>query len=179
MYADAVLPVNLPQSPFPVQNIVTVQPWYANQLTHHSYEIHSSVFLYKAHASGAIPESRYGHTISLIQRFITLLQTIAINENHVASRYARLLHHLWFQLPPSPPEEARPDKCGMRPEPDNPFGTVDAPIVDASYGASLLEDIGLGPDALEGAEWMDGFFAMPPAFPYDLSMFLKQAEGPN
>ncbi len=135
--------------------------------------------MYKAHASGAIPESRYGHTISLIQRFITLLQTIAINENHVASRYARLLHHLWFQLPPSPPEEARPDKCGMRPEPDNPFGTVDAPIVDASYGASLLEDIGLGPDALEGAEWMDGFFAMPPAFPYDLSMFLKQAEGPN
>lgn len=146
-----------------------IQYWY-NGPTQYSYEIHSAVFLYKAHASGAIPQSRYEHTISLIQSFITVLQTAAINENHIASRYARLLHDLWFHHPHSPPEDQIPDSSGIRSNADTPFGAIDGPIVDASHGASLLEDIGVGSDALEGAEWMDGLFSMPPAFPYDLSM---------
>lgn len=164
------------ESQDPVLNIVIFQPDY--QFTdQHRYEIHSSVFLYKTHASGAIPQSRYGHTISLIQRFITLLQTIAINETHVASRYARLLHHLWFQRPHSLPEDPIPDKSGTRPDEDDAFGAVGGPIGDGIYGESLFDDVALGLDALEGVEGMDGLFAMPSAFPYDLSMFLRQADG--
>lgn len=172
MYADAVLPVNHP-SPC----IVICPALYTIPLTQHRYEIHSSVFLYKAHASGAIPQSRYGYTISLIQRFITLLQTIAINETHVASRYARLLHHLWFQRPHSPPEDPVPDRSGIRPDEDAAFGAVGGSIGDGIYGESLFDDVALGLDALEGVDGMDGLFAMPSAFPYDLSMFLRQAEG--
>lgn len=143
----------------------------------HSYEIHSSVFLYKAHASGAISPSRYTHTTTLIQRFITLLQTIAIDEQHIASRYARLLHQLWFQRPHSATGPSASEKSGVGLEARDALGTVGGFGADGSYGASVVDEVGLGLEAFEGMEGMDGFFAMPPVFPYDLSMFFRQVEG--
>lgn len=146
------------------------------KLAQNSYEIHSSVFLYKAHASGAIPQSRYAHTISLIQRFIAILQTIAINEQHITSRYARLLHQLWFQRPHSGLEHAVLDKTGNRQDADEAFAADDGSLLDPGYGTSLFDDVGFGMDTLDGMEAVDGFFAMPPAFSYDLSMFLRPME---
>ncbi|KAJ5370536.1 uncharacterized protein N7496_006628 [Penicillium cataractarum] len=140
------------------------------------YEIHSSVFLYKAHSTGAIAPSRYTQTTTLIQRFITLLQTIAIDDQHIASRYARLLHQLWFQRPraDTATEHAAADKPGLGVEARDALGVGGGGVgldVGSGFGGgslSLFEDAGIGLESFEG-EGMEGFFVMPPVFPYDLS----------
>lgn len=47
------------------------------------YEIHSSVFLFKAHVSGAIPPDRYNQTTTLITRFSTHLKSVTPDETHI------------------------------------------------------------------------------------------------
>ncbi|KAF5572837.1 hypothetical protein FPCIR_14170 [Fusarium pseudocircinatum] len=61
------------------------------------YEVHSAVFLYKAHACGAISSGKHAHVACLMGRFISALKAAAIDENHIAASYARLLERLWFR----------------------------------------------------------------------------------
>ncbi|KAK1635681.1 hypothetical protein BDP81DRAFT_490573, partial [Colletotrichum phormii] len=60
------------------------------------YEIHSAVFLYKAHAAGAISFGKHAQTANLMRRFVGVLETAATNTDHIASKYAKLLNGLWF-----------------------------------------------------------------------------------
>ncbi|KAJ5098770.1 hypothetical protein N7532_005771 [Penicillium argentinense] len=165
------------------------------------YEIHSSVFLYKVHASGAIPTGRYPQTTSLIARFITHLTTISSDEKHLSTRYARLLHRLWFR-PEQPAPECSNDASGSGLGAADPsyhthaslasyqhpgstlasihLSLIHGPTVPAGSndgGAGILDELSLEP--FDCMETMDGFFAMPPVFPYDLSVFFngKMSEG--
>ncbi|KAI1288981.1 hypothetical protein F5Y03DRAFT_388940 [Xylaria venustula] len=61
------------------------------------YTIHSAVFLFKAHTSGAISPTNASQTITLARRFISTLVTAASDSSHIAARYARLLQRLQFQ----------------------------------------------------------------------------------
>ncbi|KAJ5713940.1 uncharacterized protein N7483_011121 [Penicillium malachiteum] len=73
------------------------------------YEIHSSVFLFKSHLSGAVSPARYQETKKLMRRFINVLAQVSANENHahIASRYAKLLQRLWFHREEQSPDNAR------------------------------------------------------------------------
>ncbi|CAM1510831.1 Fc.00g083440.m01.CDS01 [Cosmosporella sp. VM-42] len=137
------------------------------------YEIHSSVFLYKTHASVAISAGKHVQTASLMQRFISVLKTAAVDENHIASRYAKLLDRLWFH---------RTDVALV--------GNTDAEISNLEYrnlgmmdtictlgseitGAqmSLFDDIGL--QSFDCTDTMDGLFTIPPVFPWDQYSFVN------
>ncbi len=71
-------------------------------------------------------------TTTLITHFLTLPQTIAI-----ASRYTRLLHQLWFQLPHSATEPCASDKAGIR---------LDSARrgLEGGLSSSVFDDCGLG-----------------------------------
>ncbi|KAJ5995341.1 hypothetical protein N7481_002318 [Penicillium waksmanii] len=156
------------------------------------YEIHSSVFLFKAHASGAIPQARYAETKSLITRFITHLQSVTPDETHISTRHARLLQRLWFQSVPE--NNAQDDEPGSLTQNSIAGGAVDGgeaggggilPFPNLNPGSqgpdfstgvgginlNMLDEIGL--ETFDYVDAVDGFLAMPPVFPYDLSMFFN------
>lgn len=163
----------------------------------HSYEIHSSVFLFKAHASGAIPPTRYAETTALITRFLAHLNTVTPDETHISTRYARLLQKLWFRQDQSAPEahisDAQVDPSLSQTHSDGQFSYANNDSSDPSLNvnasggsglvggmnlntaSSMLDDISLGSfDYMDtNASAVDWFLAMPPVFPYDLSMFFN------
>ncbi|KAI0975485.1 hypothetical protein F4678DRAFT_470060 [Xylaria arbuscula] len=61
------------------------------------YTIHSAVFLFKAHALGAISPMTASQIVILVRRFISTPTTAANDSSHIAARYARLLQRLQFQ----------------------------------------------------------------------------------
>ncbi|KAH6981369.1 hypothetical protein BKA56DRAFT_587154 [Ilyonectria sp. MPI-CAGE-AT-0026] len=139
------------------------------------YEIHSSVFLYKAHASGAISSGQYAQTASLMQRFTSALKLAAVDENHVASRYAKLLDRLWFRRPETTLAAAgRPENMNL--EITNPGMSDSLPMLGLDINRTQLtvfDDIGLQP--FDCTDTMDGLFAIPPVFPWDQCGFLNTA----
>ena len=140
-----------------------------------SYEIHSSVFLFKAHASGAISSGRYAQTISLVRSFITFLSAAAVDENHTASKYAKLLERLWFHRPDTAllgVENMENVNLDQR----NPGHIDPSSMLGLDLDGSQIpffEDIGL--PSFDCADTMDGLFAMPPVFGWDQSNFLDGA----
>lgn len=106
-----------------------------------------------------------------MERFLSRLHTITTDENHLASRYARLLHGLWFQRA----ENSAAENSDPKPGASNSNDVV-APL-NLDFGAagqgqeSVFDEMGL--DAFNEIDSLDGFLAMPPVFPYDLSMFFQ------
>ncbi|KAL2670768.1 hypothetical protein Neosp_014570 [[Neocosmospora] mangrovei] len=136
------------------------------------YEIHSSVFLYKAHACGAISSGKHVHTASLMERFISVLKTAAVDENHIAARYARLLDRLWFRRAHRLTNVD--DSQSSNPELRNPGAVVDtlSTLADLNGGQMpLFDDLGLQP--FDCTDTMDGLFAMPSVVSWDASSFLN------
>lgn len=105
----------------------------------------------------------------MIQRFIRLLTEIAVDENHIASRYAKLLQGLWFHRSSSATENCNVDGVNADFAADPALGP---PLfgADASQGP-VFDDVGL--ELFDGVDTIDGFFAVPPVFPYDLSVFFN------
>lgn len=133
------------------------------------YEIHSAVFLFKAHASGAISSEKHVQTVALMRRFINVLDTAATGADHIAAKYAKLLNGLWFHTTRqrNPTDIARSDDGIQDMNPPQPFsdGTEDA---DPSR-LSSFDEIGLQP--LDWIESVEGLFSMPVAFPWDPPIF--------
>jgi hypothetical protein len=61
------------------------------------YEIYSAVFLFKAHAFGAISNESHRHSTALVRTFIFRLKAAATGEQHIAYRYSKLLSSQWFK----------------------------------------------------------------------------------
>ncbi|KAH7246865.1 hypothetical protein NW759_009297 [Fusarium solani] len=136
------------------------------------YEIHSSVFLYKAHACGAISSGKHVHTASLMERFISVLKTAAVDESHIAARYARLLDRLWFRR--AHRLASVDDSQSSNPELRNPGVVVDtlSTLADLNGGQMpFFDDLGLQP--FDCTDTMDGLFAMPSVVSWDPSSFLN------
>jgi len=154
------------------------------------YEIHSSVFLFKAHSSGAIPSVRYPQTTALITRFLSHLQSITPDESHISTRYSWLLQRLWFRSEQSAPEFSEAinvlpnasQNSGLCPEtgvseklPGGNFNVnpgINTWSVFGVGGGNLLD---FSIDSLDDLT-LDGFLAIPPVFPYDLSAFLMGSD---
>ncbi|KAE8406241.1 hypothetical protein BDV37DRAFT_292457 [Aspergillus pseudonomiae] len=61
------------------------------------YEIHASVFLFKALTVGALNSEEHQTCTTLVRQFISMLKSAATSPSHIASRYGKLLTSLWFQ----------------------------------------------------------------------------------
>ncbi|EIT77320.1 hypothetical protein AO1008_08873 [Aspergillus oryzae 100-8] len=61
------------------------------------YEIHASVFLFKALTVGALSSEEQQTCTTLVRQFISMLKSAATSPSHIASRYSKLLTSLWFQ----------------------------------------------------------------------------------
>ncbi|KAB8278127.1 hypothetical protein BDV30DRAFT_223099 [Aspergillus minisclerotigenes] len=61
------------------------------------YEIHASVFLFKALTVGALSSEEQQTCTTLVRQFISMLKNAATSPSHIASRYSKLLTSLWFQ----------------------------------------------------------------------------------
>ncbi|KAF6833231.1 hypothetical protein CMUS01_06637 [Colletotrichum musicola] len=133
------------------------------------YEIHSAVFLFKAHASGAISSEKHAQTAALMRRFINVLDTAATGADHIAAKYAKLLNGLWFHTTRqrNPNNIARSNEGIQEAHPPQAFpdGSEDA---DPSRLPSF-DEIGLQP--LDWMESVEGLFSMPAAFPWDPPIF--------
>ncbi|KAL0940076.1 uncharacterized protein CTRU02_206686 [Colletotrichum truncatum] len=136
------------------------------------YEIHSAVFLYKAHAAGAISSGKHAQTATLMRRFISVLEAAATDIDHIAAKYSKLLNGLWFHRT-EPGANKRNSNDGTHPdelqEANNlhPFSDG-ANEPDPSHLPSF-DEIGLQP--LDWIESVEGLFSMPAAFPWDQPIF--------
>lgn len=133
------------------------------------YEIHSAVFLYKAHALGAISSGKYSETSSLITQFVETLKRAATNEGHIAYRYAMLIERLWFR---------RPAHAAVAENESSEFGHdmgqfgMGDPLSMLPNGLGdmhtpSLEEMGFG--NFEGMDTIEGLFSMSGVFPWDTS----------
>ncbi|KAL3295560.1 transcriptional activator [Colletotrichum asianum] len=135
------------------------------------YEIHSSVFLYKAHASGAVSSGKHAQTANLMRRFIGVLEIAATDADHIAAKYAKLLNGLWFHRSDSSADATRKRNSGSNIHSDefqevNAVQTYSNEVDDAdSNHLPSFDEIGLQP--LDWIESVEGLFSMPAAFPWD------------
>ncbi|KAK1487239.1 hypothetical protein CCUS01_03583 [Colletotrichum cuscutae] len=140
------------------------------------YEIHAAVFLYKAHAAGAISSGKHAQTASLMRRFVGVLETAATDTDHIASKYAKLLNGLWFHKGGARGDATRSRGSEERVQSDevddvNAFNRVDdydENDDDTSHLPSF-DEIGLQP--LDWIESVEGLFSMPAPFPWDQSIY--------
>ncbi|KIL88547.1 hypothetical protein FAVG1_07792 [Fusarium avenaceum] len=136
------------------------------------YEIHSSVFLYKAHACGAISSGNHTHITSLMERFISVLKAAAVDDNHIAAAYAKLLDRLWFRrthgLSMSNDITNNNTELGLGDQEvtDSP-STL--PIDTNMSQMSFFDDFGFQP--LEYTDVMDGLFSIPFVTSWDPTTF--------
>ncbi|KAE9582201.1 hypothetical protein CGMCC3_g1853 [Colletotrichum fructicola] len=139
------------------------------------YEIHSSVFLYKAHASGAVSSGKHAQTANLMRRFIGVLEIAATDADHIAAKYAKLLNGLWFHRSDSSADATRKRNSGSNAHSDelqevNAVPTYSNEVGDAdSNHLPSFDEIGLQP--LDWIESVEGLFSMPAAFPWDQPIF--------
>lgn len=134
------------------------------------YEIHSAVFLYKAHAAGAISSGRYAETASLMRRFISLLTAAATDSNHIASRYAKLLSGLFFRRPTGQ-ASGRPlgsTEVELQSQADESLDTLSAFTPNVGMVQMPLFD-GLGLQQFDCTDTIDGLFSLPALGSWDPS----------
>ncbi|CVL08418.1 uncharacterized protein FMAN_05165 [Fusarium mangiferae] len=136
------------------------------------YEIHSSVFLYKAHACGAISSGKHAHVTNLMERFISVLKAAAVDDNHMAAAYAKLLERLWFRrvnglLMSNESMNNNPELGLGDQEVTDPLPTLATNSTMSQM--SFLDDFGLQP--LECTDMMDGLFSMPFIASWDPTTF--------
>ena len=119
-----------------------------------------------------------------MHRFITLLTQVSpYDDQHIASRYAKLLSRLWAQRAGQDDGQVDQDDQYRHAGTDVSVG-VDVSTDLAGGPPSVLGfDAGLGGlggyDGLEGFggfEGLDGFLGIPAVFPYDLSLFFNGGE---
>lgn len=110
-----------------------------------------------------------------MQRFTSALKLAAVDENHIASRYAKLLDRLWFRRPETTLAAAgRPENMNL--EITNPGMSDSLSMLGLDINRTQLtvfDDIGLQP--FDCTDTMDGLFAIPPVFPWDQCGFLNTA----
>ncbi|KAI8262806.1 Cholesterol 7-alpha-monooxygenase [Colletotrichum sp. SAR11_239] len=115
------------------------------------YEIHSAVFLYKAHASGAVSSGKHAQTANLMRRFIGVLEIAATDADHIAAKYAKLLNGLWFHRSDSSADATRKRNSGSNAHSDelqevNAVPTYSNEVDDAdSNHLPSFDEIGLQP----------------------------------
>ncbi|OGM41720.1 hypothetical protein ABOM_009890 [Aspergillus bombycis] len=83
------------------------------------YEIHASVFLFKALTVGALSSEEQQTCTMLVRHFISMLKSAATSPSHIASRYGKLLTSLWFQGQTTP--ETADDFVESRHSTQNPL----------------------------------------------------------
>ncbi|KAI8151552.1 Cholesterol 7-alpha-monooxygenase [Colletotrichum sp. SAR 10_70] len=133
------------------------------------YEIHSSVFLYKAHASGAVSSGKHAQTANLMRRFIGVLEIAATDADHIAAKYAKLLNGLWFHRSDSSADATRKRNSGSNVHSDefqevNAVQTYSNEVDDAdSNHLPSFDEIGLQP-----LDWIESYLT-------DNHGFLKRA----
>ncbi|KAM0342941.1 hypothetical protein ACHAPU_009059 [Fusarium lateritium] len=135
------------------------------------YEIHSSVFLYKAHACGAISSGKHAHVTSLMGSFISVLKAAAVDENHIAASYARLLDRLWFKRAhgSSMNNDNMDNSTGLDLENSGMADTfLTIGTDDSLVQVPFFDDFGFQPDC---TDVMDGLFAMPLVTSWDPTAF--------
>ncbi|CAH0058149.1 unnamed protein product [Clonostachys solani] len=133
------------------------------------YEIHSSVFLYKAHAVGAIPTEKFSEMTELMCRFVTTLKSAGMDEEHIASKFAKLLERLWFR-------RANTSTPGSHLQSGVVNERLNGTDISALMGSDLAGGQILQYDELilpefDCADPIDTLFAMPPVFPMDQAGF--------
>ncbi|RYC90127.1 hypothetical protein BFJ63_vAg7068 [Fusarium oxysporum f. sp. narcissi] len=137
------------------------------------YEIHSAVFLYKAHACGAISSGKHTHLACLMGRFISVLKVAAVHEKHIAASYARLLEGLWFRRTHTLSVNNENlnnvnDELGNSAMADTlPTVGTDASIAQVPY----FDDLGL--QSFDCTDTMDGLFSMPSVASWDPISFFN------
>lgn len=134
------------------------------------------MFLYKAHAAGAISSGKHAQTASLVRRFIGVLEIAATDTDHIASKYAKLLNGLWFHKGGARGDTTRSRGSEERVQSDevgnlNDFNQVDGNDENHDDTGHLpsFDEIGLQP--LDWIESVEGLFSMPAAFPWDQSIY--------
>ncbi|KAH8893977.1 hypothetical protein GQ53DRAFT_805380 [Thozetella sp. PMI_491] len=133
------------------------------------YEVHSAVFLYKAHASGALSSEMHARASGLMRQFIDVLTAASVDSDHIASKYARLLQGLWFQQPTSSALNGNLRELGASETCVDDAFAATAAAHTASDQSTLFEDVGLW--QFDYANPVDGWFSMPAVFPWDQSFF--------
>ncbi|WZH48388.1 Fungal_trans domain-containing protein [Fusarium acuminatum] len=135
------------------------------------YEIHSSVFLYKAHACGAISSGNHTHITSLMERFISVLKAAAVDDKHIAAAYAKLLDRLWFRrthglsMSDITNDNTELDLGDQEVTNSPPTLATDTNMSQISF----FDDFGFQP--LEYTDVMDGLFSMPFVASWDPTTF--------
>lgn len=148
-----------------------------------SYEMHSAVFLYKAHTSGALSSGTHAESTALMRRFIAVLRTAAgTDTDHVASKYAGLLWGLWFERSAAKATSTTA-ASGVSHDSNNirvnsrPRNTLLAPEVPVRTGNAQsdhqltprLDDMGFS--QLDYSDFFDSWFQMSTVFPWDQPFF--------
>ncbi|VUC29278.1 unnamed protein product [Clonostachys rosea] len=133
------------------------------------YEIHSSVFLYKAHAVGAIPTEKFSEMTELMCRFITTLKNAAMDDGHIASKFARLLERLWFRRANTSAPGSHSQSAVVN---DRLNGTDISGLMGSDLaGGQILQYDELVLPEFDCTDPIDALFAMPPVFPMDQAGF--------
>ncbi|KAB8222350.1 hypothetical protein BDV33DRAFT_229625 [Aspergillus novoparasiticus] len=133
----------------------------------HLYEIHASVFLFKALTVGALSSEEQQTCTTLVRQFISMLKNAATSPSHIASRYSKLLTSLWFQgqtTPETADDTVQSSRPAQNPLP-NPIDVEDfanSSVIDSAgpfqddfqtqQGLSFLE-------STEGLECPDTFLS--------------------
>ncbi|KAF5661354.1 hypothetical protein FCIRC_11833 [Fusarium circinatum] len=137
------------------------------------YAIHSAVFLYKAHACGAISSGKHAHIACLMGRFISVLKAAAVDKNHIAASYARLLERLWFRKPYTlSVNDDNPNNVNDELGNSVIADTLSTLETDASMAqAPSFDDLGL--QSFDYTDTMDGLFSMPSVPSWDQIPFFN------
>ncbi|KAE8413564.1 hypothetical protein BDV36DRAFT_286915 [Aspergillus pseudocaelatus] len=102
------------------------------------YEIHASVFLFKALTVGALSSEEQQTCTTLVRQFIAMLKSASTSPSHIASRYGKLLTGLWFQGQATP--ETADDFVQSRHSAQNP---LPSPIdLDEFTNTSVMDSTG-------------------------------------
>ncbi|KAH8901756.1 hypothetical protein GQ53DRAFT_708089 [Thozetella sp. PMI_491] len=72
------------------------------------YEIYAAVFLFKAYTLRAISKEEHQRSAALVRTFTSRLEAAATCDQHVASRYSKLLASLWFGKADAAPPQGSP-----------------------------------------------------------------------
>lgn len=127
------------------------------------------MFLYKAHAVGAIPTEKFSEMTELMCRFVTTLKSAATDEEHIASKFAKLLERLWFRRANTSAPGSHLQSGIVN---DRLIGTEISGLIGSDLaGGQIPQYDELILPEFDCADPIDALFAMPPVFPMDQAGF--------
>ncbi|RAH87305.1 hypothetical protein BO86DRAFT_423851 [Aspergillus japonicus CBS 114.51] len=110
------------------------------------YQIHASVFLFKALSVGALTADESHDCTMLVKEFITMLQMAATGPNHIAYKYGTSLAHLWCQDRNTPNDvlESRTNDAlfdrGAQLSDPSVFDPLQEPLAHSSFPELFADD---------------------------------------